>query len=373
MKVTRHNYEEWFILYLDNELDSADRSEVELFVKENPDLQPEFDLLLQSQLTVDTSLVFPGRHTLLKATGPSISLGNYEEWLLLYTDGELNPEEKKSVEQFIEAHPLVKSELELLQKTKLQPETIVFADKQSLYRREEKVRVLAFSWRRIAIAASLILAVGTTAWIISNSGNEPAPAVADNGKKITTPVQQNENEVINREAPTESQLATNATAPVNEKTENDAAVATTEAKKDVILPAERIVPIKTQKDDALVIAPKQEVRSNELPKPESNPNVIRQPLEENPIAMTESPAHDPLTISKETNLNTTVTPGNSNALYIVNTSTEPIQQVDDSQPGKKNRLRGFFRKVTRTFEKTTNIKATDDEDRLLVGGLAIKL
>jgi hypothetical protein len=41
--------------------------------------------------------------------------------------------------------------------------------------------------------------------------------------------------------------------------------------------------------------------------------------------------------------------------------------------GKKNKLRGFFRKVTRTFEKRTNIDPTDQDNRLLVGGLAIKL
>ena len=40
---------------------------------------------------------------------------------------------------------------------------------------------------------------------------------------------------------------------------------------------------------------------------------------------------------------------------------------------KKNKLRGFFRKVTRTFEKRTNIDATDGDDRLLVAGLSIKL
>jgi hypothetical protein len=36
-------------------------------------------------------------------------------------------------------------------------------------------------------------------------------------------------------------------------------------------------------------------------------------------------------------------------------------------------LRGFLRKVTRNIEKRTNIKATDDDDRLLIAGLAIKM
>jgi hypothetical protein len=46
---------------------------------------------------------------------------------------------------------------------------------------------------------------------------------------------------------------------------------------------------------------------------------------------------------------------------------------DDAPAGKKSKLRGIFRKVTRTFEKRTNTDATDNDDRLLVGGLAFKL
>ena len=41
--------------------------------------------------------------------------------------------------------------------------------------------------------------------------------------------------------------------------------------------------------------------------------------------------------------------------------------------GKKSKLRGFFRKVTRTFEKRTNIDPTENDEKLLVGGLAIRL
>ena len=46
------------------------------------------------------------------------------------------------------------------------------------------------------------------------------------------------------------------------------------------------------------------------------------------------------------------------------------------EEGKNKKLRGFFRKATRVFEKRTNISASDDEDKedkVLIGALAVKL
>ena len=70
MNITRHNCEEFFILYLDNELSSDDRTRVESFVNENPDLKNEFELLLQSRMTPDHELVFDGKQQLFKTALP---------------------------------------------------------------------------------------------------------------------------------------------------------------------------------------------------------------------------------------------------------------------------------------------------------------
>jgi hypothetical protein len=44
------NYESWFLLFIDNELSLADRQKVELFVLQHPNLQAEFQLLVQTKL-----------------------------------------------------------------------------------------------------------------------------------------------------------------------------------------------------------------------------------------------------------------------------------------------------------------------------------
>jgi hypothetical protein len=91
MNINRHNYEEYFILYMDNELDAEGRQAVEAFVQQHPDLKEELDTLLHYKLTPDTNIVFAGKEELLKENGHAIiTRGNYEEWLTLYVDEELS-------------------------------------------------------------------------------------------------------------------------------------------------------------------------------------------------------------------------------------------------------------------------------------------
>ena len=379
MKITRHNYEEYFILYLDNELSSADRREVELFVQQNPDLKAELDILFQSQLPVDTDVVFNGKESLLKSESVTIKEDNYEEWLLSYIDNELPGAEKTMLEKFVAERPAIKKELEVLQKAKLQPENIVFGDKSILYRREEKVRVIAINWRRIAIAASLVLAVGTAAVVLFKSNEEKPADIANVENRKVVPAQQNSTpatpaikEEIQDTDPAEQPLAVVPAEPIQAETANTkkSAVVDNPVKSDTRVKENNVADI-INKEELAVVPEKK--KSNDLPEPVYNPNVINNIAKENPIAMVEPTTKTPLTNSKETSPVVTVTPATTGALYTSNTSAETFDPGDEGQNGKKNKLRGFFRKVTRTFEKNTNIKATDDEDRLLLAGLAIKI
>jgi hypothetical protein len=90
-----------------------------------------------------------------------INITNYEEQLLNYIDDEVSADQRKEIERFAGQYSVVKQELALLQKTKLQPEAeVVFPDKSILYRREEKVRVISMTWFRVAVAAAIILIAG---------------------------------------------------------------------------------------------------------------------------------------------------------------------------------------------------------------------
>lgn len=76
-----------------------------------------------------------------------IDLHNYEEFLLLYIDGELTTEEMQMVNVFAKANPTVKAELDALQATKLMPEEISFLNKESLFKTQTNQEITTTNYQ----------------------------------------------------------------------------------------------------------------------------------------------------------------------------------------------------------------------------------
>ncbi len=190
MTMNRHNYEEFFLMYADNELNTQQRAAVELFVQQNPDLAAELEIMQQIKLQPEDGLVFPDKSSLYKTTDVDININNYEEFFFLYIDRELDDKAREKVEKFVLQHPQLQSEFTLLKQTVLQPEAIVFADKSSLYRKEEERRVVYLRWTRIAVAAAVILIALLGWWLYPTTTNvdKGIVAVKDQGKKAEPPV-----------------------------------------------------------------------------------------------------------------------------------------------------------------------------------------
>jgi anti-sigma factor RsiW len=66
--ISEANYEEFFLLYVDEELDSTSRREVEEFAAANPALQQELNLLMQATAEPEHDIVFPDKSLLYKNT-----------------------------------------------------------------------------------------------------------------------------------------------------------------------------------------------------------------------------------------------------------------------------------------------------------------
>lgn len=385
MIINRHNYEEYFILYMDNELSSDDRRMVEAFIENHPDLKEELDILLQYKLEPDTNIVFAGKEELLKINGSSpITADNYEEWFSLYIDHELTADQKIAVEQFIATNPLAAKELALFQQTKLQPEELVFANKELLYRKEEKVRRIPVMWWRVA-AAVLILAIGLTTIIVlnnSSSVDKTDPVAKNNNaeeqiKKEAPVVTKQEDQQSIKEDNKQLPLQSISNDVENAIANNNAKQLTTIDKKNnsAAIKLKEVLPTSVKKEEE-VLANNDSKQTNNLPQPTNNRNfntaTTTDPNEKaiaSNNAQKENTIDNALTNSKVTN--TTTQP--SDPYKYANKPDNNSGDALDQSTGKKSKLRGFFRKVTRTFEKRTNIDPTDDDQRLLVGGLALRL
>jgi anti-sigma factor RsiW len=167
--ITRDNYEEFFLLYTDNELSEAERHEVERFVAEHPDLREEWEALLQCRVSPDSHLSFPDRNSLLKA---EIEGSAYTGALLSYIDGELNEEERARIEAVLRDQPRIAIELAVLRQTISHPDPlIIFPERDRLYMPEKNRRVIPIFWLRAAVAA---VVAGTIALLLLVPSKRPS-------------------------------------------------------------------------------------------------------------------------------------------------------------------------------------------------------
>lgn len=153
MNINKENYEEYFLLYADNELSIADRQAVEAFVKENVHLQKELeDILATIQRPDQTGL--RDKSFLFKPESEFIHESNYEEKFVEYTDGELNAKERELTENYIAGDEKLRHEFESIRRARMQPDLkITYPYKSALYKKPAKVKYLNFI--KIAVAAAL--------------------------------------------------------------------------------------------------------------------------------------------------------------------------------------------------------------------------
>ena len=358
--IDRHNYEEFFLLYVDNELTVEQKKLVELFIKDNADLEEELVMLQQSKLLPDDGLVFHGKEKLMKEeNGSLINMNNYEEYLVLYVDDELNGKERSAVEEFAAKHTHIKEELVLFQQTKLQPEEIIFADKQSLYRREEKVRVINMSWWRVAVAAVLIIAALVTGYTILNNKNNKGAV-----KEETTIIEQQNTHTND----------VNETVKKDQKQDQDNSISNNTSQPQVAIAGHVInkgsqaLRKREQRKNNLPVVEKEQIAHVKIPVKPMISNVIvplnaNQPAIKSDVAIGEKQSK--LFIKKD-DVTSPIPPS-------YNPTDNKAEDGLAANESSNKRLRGFFRKATRFIERTTNVNPANDDDKVLIGGMAINL
>lgn len=337
-----HNYEEFFLLYADDELTAAQRQQVERFVDEHPKLRDELKLFCELKMPVE-DLVFSGKESLLRrSAGPDRD--NYERYFLLYADDELSAPERKEVETFVLQHPALQDEFLLMQQAKLPAETIVCPDKQSLYKSESKERPVIFLyWKRVAVAAVLAGVAIMTWLLVPEVTNKKEGGLAVNSTSTPEPV-------ISDKKADAAPAATEQLADAQDPQQNKNILASHETGETAGEPSEIIRAVKQQQENipppviAAVTTPGAEriLRPNDVVGEVQTPKHINsaklvdvtpitiaaaQPIEENTTAALAKPA-----VYKELD-----TDDEDKSLYL------------GSLEINKDKLRGFFRKAGSLF------------------------
>ena len=178
MNINLHNYEEFLLLYADNELSPQDRILVEQFIQDNPELEEEFDMINSTIIEPDETFQILDKSFLMKSAEVElIHEQNYEEIFVLYHDGELTEEQKETTIDFLERHAELKEEFLLIGQAKIQGDSISFPDKKALLRNVHARltgRIILFR----SLAAAAVLGFGLWIAIPYFNGDIIQPQIA---------------------------------------------------------------------------------------------------------------------------------------------------------------------------------------------------
>jgi len=154
MKITRENYEPFFLDYLEGILNELLVNELIEFLHQNPDLKEEL-LLFEVVNLPSENINFNGKEKLHRAPYDKNEI--FDNHSVAFIEGDLPEEEITSFLAYIENHPERKRDLALFKETKLIPdESVTFPVKSKLYKTLPIRRLMLWPLR---IAAVLLVSI----------------------------------------------------------------------------------------------------------------------------------------------------------------------------------------------------------------------
>ena len=344
--ITRSNYEEYLLMYVDDELTAEEKAAVDQFLLLNPDLQQELDMLTQTKLPLEL-VTMDEKESLLSGNMKTKEL---EENLLLFIDNELNEPEKTRVEEALAKDAAYRNQYELLLKTKSDPdEKVVCPFKEELYRRKQR-RIPMLYWQAAAV---VLLVVGMSTFILTYQQRQAEEvAILPAGNQIQ---------------PTDSNQGVDqpiVTQPAGQIAEEKASA-----------------PTESNIEDVPVVA-MQKVEQKQTARNTNSVHVQPTPVEEDMpiVSMRQRPNNAPVLVPEVVDIAVskplTKEPVTSEPSYTYNNTDAPVNEVPAvayEEEKTKTSLKGLLRKATRYVERRTNINVTNENEELVIGAVAINL
>lgn len=354
------NYEEFFVLYMDNELDAAGVQMVDAFLEQHPDLRAELELLMGTKLPSE-HISFDSSALLSGAMKENV----VDEDLFLLVDGELPADRVAAVEKRISSDKDTQMQHQQLLMTKLDAsEKLVYPYKDELYRQEERRRMMFQPWMRIA-AAVLVIATAAVLYFANRDQATNMPAIVNN----------NNNNINNSNSTNKGitpQIAPGAEdapgqqperAPVTEMAKNSNKENTPDpanTNKENLQQQQNLVADNGRKDV---------IKNNE---PVNDMAVIEAPRATKTAIIPSNTFSDAIAINAVASNSEIINTQPVTSFLDNRTTGNSIAETDQDRDVSKGSFKGFLRKATRMIEKKTGIDPTNDGE-LLIGAVAINL
>ncbi len=162
MKIGRHNYESWFLDYLDGKLDAGQEETLLSFLDFNPDLREEFEGLERIRLE-GKNLTYDLKATLRKPLAQpdrQDMLDHFEDYCISSIEQQLSPQEETMLQGILEDEPAKRNIYRLYRSTIIKAEEgIQYPGKSRLKKRYIDIPRVRLAVSSIAAAVLLGLAI----------------------------------------------------------------------------------------------------------------------------------------------------------------------------------------------------------------------
>jgi len=159
MQIDRSNYEIWLIDWLDGNLSEFQVEQLQLFLREDPDIKEEFNELTTLRL-LPVEKSFPHKNQLKKTTA-DISRSQFEYLCVAFLENDLYAHQQTELKESLEQDQEKKKSFELIQKMKISPAGPVYKHKNKLIRRTVVQNVIRLSFIGLSAAAIITFAIIT--------------------------------------------------------------------------------------------------------------------------------------------------------------------------------------------------------------------
>jgi len=181
MRINRNNYEEYFLIYLEGQLSQEETAQLQLFLKQNPELESELNEMASMVVKPDKKIRYPFKEDLkveFIESGGEINHQNIQLYCIAFLENDLSPADCNKFGKYLQKHPRANEILNSFRQIKLTPEPeIQFPAKKRLKRTAGPV-IIQFSpasrfITRVAAVFLILAGTGTIMWFSGHRKNEP--------------------------------------------------------------------------------------------------------------------------------------------------------------------------------------------------------